>query len=322
MDFDKAIKKYKLYLIKQKYSKKTVYQYITDIKMLYTYLKSLDSEMVLSDIDTDDIQDFIDFLILERHYASSSIYRKRAGIRGFFAYISKKEWIDDNPYSEDKLEFPKPDGKRYVVYLNDKQIGLFLDAVEEYHNSKLDSYKNASSETINERKFLLKRDKAIMELFIDTGLRVSELTSLPLNKVDLSPENCAVDVIGKGDKERFVFMNEELIKTLKDYLDVRPRGVADNFFVTKKGNKMTERNVQLLVKKIYNVMSEKHNIELNKPLTPHKLRHTFATSFLKVSDIRYVQQALGHSSIATTQMYTHVENEELKNKMGKIRNRK
>lgn len=321
MNLDKCIKKYELYLKKQKYSLGTIKGYLHDIDLFKRFLiKQYEEENIdIEDITTDDIQEFIDELILDKNYTSKSVYRKSASLSGFFNYMYKKEYISKNPYNKEKIELPNPDGKRKPVYLNEKQIDLYLKTVEEYHKQKMQNYKYATEKTKKQRIFLTKRDIAIIRLFIDTGLRVSELTGLTLNRVDLSEDNPVIDVIGKRNKERRVYLNSELINCLKEYLELRPNTTEDAFFVTITGKKMSERNIQILVKKIYRIMSEKYNIRLNKALTPHKLRHTFATRLLRQTDnLRLVQTALGHESVATTQIYAHIENEQLKNAMSQL----
>ena len=154
------------------------------------------------------------------------------------------------------------------------------------------------------------RNRLIIELLYATGLRVSEITNLKLNDIDIS--NQEIKVYGKGGKERIVFFGEYAKKYLKLYLDNARNellnGNNSNYLlINHNGGKLTSRGVELIIDKVQNEAALKHNI------SPHVLRHTFATDMLNNgADLKSVQELLGHSSLSTTQIYTHITNERLR----------
>jgi integrase/recombinase XerC len=152
------------------------------------------------------------------------------------------------------------------------------------------------------------RDKAIITTFYETGIRLSELTSL--NDVDIDSDYHQLKVTGKGNKQRVVPYGEELARTLRDYMTCRDREVirhSDAVFVTSKGKRMTSEEVRTLVKDKLSLVSSQ------KKLSPHVLRHTFATAMLNNgASIESVRRLLGHASASTTEVYTHTTFEQLR----------
>jgi site-specific recombinase XerD len=212
-------------------------------------------------------------------------------LRSFLRWLIKNDFKVMSP---DKIDLPKI-GERQVKFLSGDQVDRLLNA--------------PSLSTIQG-----KRDKAILEIFFSTGLRVSELTKLDRDKLDL--ERREFGIVGKGGKARVVFLSTRAVKWLGDYLKAR----EDHFkplFVRHKGKvdpstpdekmRLTPRSVQRMIKKY----SEKMKLPVD--VTPHVLRHSFATDLLMAgADLRSVQEMLGHKNVSTTQIYTHVTHKHLK----------
>jgi len=212
-------------------------------------------------------------------------------LRSFLKYLAKR---DINTLSAEKIELPKTES-RSLKFLTSEQVERLLNSVGISTLPQL-------------------RDKAILETLFSTGLRVSELTRLDRDEIDLNRGEFGV--IGKGGKQRVVFLSKRAKEWLKRYLDKREDDWRPLFIhfggskdQTDEGEKMrlTPRSVQRIVKKYINVA------KIPVKITPHGLRHSFATDLLMAgADIRAVQEMLGHKNIATTQIYTHVTNQHLK----------
>ncbi len=230
-------------------------------------------------------------------------------LRSFFKYLAKN---DVKILAPEKIELMKmPD--RQIVFLDLDELDLLLKAPEkilEKNLNKISKYKSA-----HEQILILLRDKAILELLFSTGLRVSELTHLKKEDINLKKDEFTV-ILGKGQKNRLVFLSETAKKWLKKYLDKR-HDLNPFLFISHdkktantQGNEfmpITERSIQRIVKKYAKIAG------ITKPVSPHSLRHSFATDLLRNgADIRSVQAMLGHSSITTTQIYTHITDKELK----------
>ncbi len=226
----------------------------------------------------------------------STMSRRTQGYH-VIALRSFLKWLIRNDYdvmAPDKIELPKVE-ERQVHFLNGEQIDRLLNA--------------PSLSTIQG-----KRDKAILEVLFSTGLRVSELTKLDRDKIDL--ERREFGIIGKGGKARVVFLSSRSVDWIVKYLNERKDHYKPLFIhhkgkieVTADGNKMrlTPRSVQRLIKKYA------HKMKLPVDVTPHVMRHSFATDLLNAgADIRSVQEMLGHKNISTTQIYTHVTNKQLR----------
>lgn len=257
------------------------------------------SEIAINDIslDTikkiklDDIHAFLSYLTNTYHSKAATRARKASSIRVFFNYLSQKaNLIEFNPAQN--LETPKLD-KRLPKYLS-------LD----------DSKKllNAAANTDNRNS---KRDYAIITLFLNCGMRLSELVGINIKDINFS--DCKMNVIGKGNKERTIYLNKACMKAIKDYLEVRPKeGIKTDksnsknaLFLSERKERISKRTVQYIVDKELSAAgldSSKYSV--------HKLRHTAATLMYQYGnvDIRALQEVLGHESISTTELYTHVAN--------------
>ncbi|PIR03725.1 MAG: hypothetical protein COV59_04620 [Candidatus Magasanikbacteria bacterium CG11_big_fil_rev_8_21_14_0_20_39_34] len=232
-------------------------------------------------------------------------------LRSFLKYLSKR---DIETLAPEKIELMKmPD--REVSFLDEAEVSRLLDAPLKQKNMKILQEKNRK---VPSTALILLRDKAILEMLFSTGLRVSELAKLKKENVNLKREEFSVT--GKGSKRRIVFLSEQAKYHLKRYLDARS-DINPFLFIShdkRTGNKqklgnsedlaLTSRSIQRIVQKWAKVAG------ITKPVTPHTLRHSFATDLLgSGADIRSVQTMLGHSSITTTQIYTHITDQGLRN---------
>ncbi|MDR3348049.1 MAG: tyrosine recombinase XerC [Acidaminococcales bacterium] len=234
------------------------------------------------------IRSYLAFLN-EKQYARRTIARKVSALRSFSRYLAREGKIAGNPFT--KVKTPKLDRK----------LPVFLDfaEIEELFSLPAD----------NE---LGRRDMAVLELLYATGCRVSELVALRMDDVDCA--NRYVLLQGKGDKERIVPIGGKAVDALEKYaIFTRPliiaRYRADEhgaLFVNSRGGKLTDRSVRRIVDKYIKIMA------INKKISPHSVRHTFATHLLNNgADLRSVQELLGHSNLSTTQIYTHVTSERM-----------
>ncbi|GAA0672987.1 MULTISPECIES: tyrosine recombinase XerC [Clostridium] len=244
---------------------------------------------VIRSIKLSDLYAFLSFTEKYRNNGSYARARKVATLKSFFKYLNgKSKIIDENPATE--LESPKI-SKRNPIYLTLSESQTLLRSLD-------DTSKN------------YERDYCILTLFLNCGLRVSELCSIDVTKI----KEDTLTIIGKGNKERTVYLNKACLKAISDYLAVRdgsklPEAEKNSLFISNKNRQISVRSVERLVKKY----TQEAGLTKNK-YTPHKLRHTAATLMYKHGnvDIRSLQQILGHENISTTQIYTHVDNETLR----------
>ena len=246
-------------------------------------------------IKLDDIHAFLSYLTTEHHSKAATRARKVSTIRIFFKYLSQKAGlIDANPAQN--LETPKQE-KRMPKYLS------------------LDESKKLLAITANEEDNRnAKRDYAIITIFLNCGIRLSELVGINIKNIDFSENK--LTVIGKGNKERTIYLNKACVNSINDYIsNARPReGIKydskDALFLSERKERISNRTVQSVVKKEL----QKAGLDINK-YSVHKLRHTAATLMYQYGgvDIRALQELLGHESISTTEIYTHVENSQVRN---------
>ena len=286
----KLINEFKSHLKDEKnYSNHTILSYETDLWQFYRYLISLNKTNSIHDINHYTIRKYIVYL-KENNFSRKSIARKISTLRSFFKYLLKERTILSNPSLN--LITPKID----------KKLPGFLYVQE--NNQLIDS--------INIRTSKGKRDKAILEILYGTGMRVSELTNLDMNDIDFDEK--MVRVFGKGSKERILPLNQHCIEALDNYLSVRKsfylKGKKINrniLFLNRFGNRLTARSICRIINQCL------MNSGLDKKISPHVLRHTFASHLLGGgADLRSVQELLGHESLSTTQIYTHITKERLK----------
>lgn len=222
---------------------------------------------------------------LNKTYKPKSVKRKIATLKAFFHYLEEEEIFPDNPFRRLKLHIHQPKTLPRVVPLH--LIEAMLRA----------AYAETSSTNGTARKAAI-RDAAVMELLFATGVRVSELCGLNVKDVDLT--RACIMVWGKGAKERLLYIgNTEVLNALKQYLGLSERSADSPLFLNQRGSRLSEQSVRIILRKY----EQKAHLTLH--VTPHMLRHSFATLLLEEGvDIRYIQKMLGHSSILTTQIYT------------------
>ena len=265
-------------------SKNTISSYSSDLKQLEKWLANKEIEIQsCSEIDLNSyLAEKIDQGVL-----ASSINRILSSVKGFFNWLIHTNIIKLNP--SELIESPKI-GRKLPVNISEQDVEKILNAPD--------------CKTVQG-----KRDKTILELLYATGLRVSELTNLKLNQVDIT--RGIIRVMGKGGKERIIPVGETALAWLKSYIDLVRSQLAindDNLFIflSNKGKQISRKVCWSLI-----VGYSKKSLE-NKVISPHSLRHAFATHLLNHgADLRSVQMLLGHSSLSTTQIYTHVAKERL-----------
>lgn len=280
------LEKYQIYLltVKQKEEKTTVSSYIEDI---YKYLEYMENNKIKTalDIEYQNITNYLKYLD-NNNYETSSIIRKIVSIKLFHKYLSEEYKIKD---VSSKIINPR---------LRRKLPNILT--IEEVNNL-LDIKLNTPFDY---------RNKAMLELMYSSGLRVSELVDLKLNNIDL--DNGYVRCLGKGKKERIIPIGEIAIEYLKKYINeyrnsMKKGYYTENVFLNNHGKNITRQGFFLIIK---NIAKEKN---INKNITPHMLRHSFATHLLNNgANLRTIQEMLGHSSITTTQIYTNVSNDIIK----------
>ena len=267
----------------------TVYGYKLDVLLFMDYLKTKEKyqdleldENFIKLIELKDMYGFLGYIKKDRDNGSFSRARKIAAIKSFFIYCETKlKILESNPCRE--LEIPKHPSKQIYYLTLEESEALLKDVVG--RNKK--------------------RDLAILTLFLNCGLRLSELCNI---KIKDMKEDMLV-VRGKGDKDRTVYLNEKSIEVIENYMEERKNIKHPYLFLSERKNQMCKRMVQYIVQK--NILAT--GLDTSKYST-HKLRHTAATLLYKHSnvDIRTIQKILGHKNIGTTQVYTHVDDEDLR----------
>ena len=251
-------------------SQNTITNYKIDLKLLFNYLDSIQINFI-QDVKLQHLHGFIKYCE-NRGDAKTTRKRRVASIKSFFRYLCRIiKLIEVNPASE--LETPKIEEKT-PNYLTLKQSKKLLKSID-------GKYK--------------KRDYAIITLFLNCGMRLTELTSINIDKI----KDDTLVVIGKGDKERTIYLNKACTQAINDYLEVRPNFNTKALFVSERKQRLSYRTVQETVKKYLS----KAGLDINT-LSTHSLRHTSATLMYKYGnvDIRALQEILGHKSIATTEI--------------------
>ena len=237
------------------------------------------------------IIEYID--LLHKQYKPKSAKRKIACIKAFYHYMEMENIIDINPFHKIKIKHKEP-----VVL--PKTIPL--SNVENILHYAYTEYNSAAS---NYQKQITLRNAIVLELLFSTGMRVSEVSNLKIKNLDLNSNN--IYIFGKGSKERIMCLaNEKLSLLIDDYMEIR-NSDSQFLFVNKLGNVYSEQSIRNMV----DAYAKAAGVELH--ITPHMFRHTFATALLDEDvNIRYIQQLLGHSSIVTTQIYTHISTNKIR----------
>ena len=265
------------------YSDRTIESYLQDIESFEKYLNEVGHSF--KDANPQLIRMYLSKQ-MEEGKTNVTCCRRIAALRHFYSFLFKSNFVKTNPF----LLVGAP--KKEIRYPE----ALYLEQIEMLFAK--------NRERIDDLRF---RDQAIIELLYASGIRVSELVNIKMNKIDL--KNRTIRILGKGRKERIVMFSKSCQSTLVEYLKKNPlRGSNEYLFTNAKGDQLTTRGVEYILKQV----QEKCGIQLG--LHPHLLRHTFATHLLEGgADLRVIQELLGHESINTTQIYTHITEEAMKN---------
>lgn len=285
---EKQIEKFIEYLEYEKgYSKKTIISYEKDLELFNNYLKENNIKNICN-IDYNTIRKYLSYLH-ENKYEASSVSRKISTLRSFFKYNLKEKTIKSNPMT--LISNPKKE-KKLPKYLNYEEMEKLLNCIDV-----------TTKEGIQER--------LIIELLYSTGIRVSELVNIKIKDIKIKENQ--INILGKGSKERIVLFGTKAKEMIKQYLieykEYYKGDISNEFLlINKKGKQLTTNKIELIVKDVL----KKSALKLN--ISPHTLRHTFATHMLDSgADLKSVQELLGHENLKTTAIYTHISNERLKN---------
>ena len=285
---EKLIKKYREYLVSQNYSKHTLRAYLGDVEQFFDFIKKFfpDENVSIEEINKSMFRDFLQHLS-EQKDGNRTLARKVISIRAFFSYMIQNGYTTHNPLIEIKIPkfekyvatFLTEDDMRFVLQIPDQEDALGI------------------------------RNLAILELLYSTGIRIGELAGLKIKDVDFRQNQ--IKVLGKRSKTRIIPMGSFAIAALEKYLKIRDSFIKDmdvpEVFVSKNGNPLSADELRYIVNKYLKV------IEKSKNYSPHTLRHTFATHLLNHGDdLRSVQELLGHSSLTSTEVYTHTSMQKLK----------
>lgn len=277
---EKYIEEFIDYLrFEKKYSENTISSYKRDLNKTNTYINK-----DFAKLNKKDIQNYIQKLSKSEN--ASSVSRCISTLKSFYKFLELNKYTNKTPLTT--ITNPKT-VKKLPKILSEEEIEKLLD--------------------INLKTDFDYRNKAMLELMYSSGLRVSELINLNVNDIDLS--NASVRIFGKGSKERIIPLNDYAIDALNNYILTHRRslfkhGESNYLFLNNHGNKMTRQGFFKILEKI---AKEKG---IKSELSPHTLRHSFATHLLKHgADLRSIQELLGHSDISTTQIYTHITSERL-----------
>ena len=280
-----AIKRFKRFLQTEKgLSPNSIYSYIYDLKKFSDFLANKNKTIL--NASQDDVEQFLFFEKNKKRNSARTLARSLAAIRQFYNYMSSIENITNPTVKIETPHFQKvlPD------FLSIEEIDRLFSSIREDDIYQL-------------------RDKSIFELLYSAGLRISE--AVELKAVDVDLKNKFIKVMGKGNKERIVPIGDEAIRLIEKYIrDSRPiilgNRMSEYLFISKKGGMLNRKSVWRLLKGYAKM------VNIRKNITPHTLRHSFATHLLeRGADLRAVQELLGHVDISTTQIYTHLARKQL-----------
>lgn len=322
-DFPEEVQDFFLEMISAERSPLTIANYAYDFSLFFRFLK--EKKKSLETLDAMTIKRFFRYIengyertvyiqgtggewVSRKHFhenTRSGKQRKRASLRSLFRYLVTAQVLEKDPMQAYEDASLKTRSKHKVpVFLTVEEVTRLLQAVNTYHNKK-----TAIS-------WIKSRDISILLLLLNTGMRVSELVHLDMNSLQREGTSLRIVIMGKGGKERMLKLNNLVVSALNQYLSERPSHAETALFLNKNFTRLSRKGVSELITKYVR--------EANLPpkaanISPHKLRHTLATMLLANGEnLRVVQEILGHSSIQTTQIYTHVINTEKDEALDKL----
>ena len=280
--FSKMEEKYFNYCIGRKnLDKKTIKSYKIDLRQCKDFMNSRS----LIWYEKGSIERYISFL--HSKYKPKSVKRKIASLKAFFHYLEIEEFLEINPFHKIQIKYKEP-------FILPKTIPI--NHIEAIINYAYEQYKKVTS-TYSKKVAL--RNILILEILFVTGMRISELCSLKTEQIDF--QDYIIKIYGKGSKERLIqICNANVRRLIDKYIAITERKEHEYLFINRLQNRLSEQSVR------YMINDYAKNAHISQHITPHMFRHSFATLLLEEDvDIRYIQQMLGHSSITTTQIYTH-----------------
>jgi integrase/recombinase XerD len=289
MTWETSIDLFKRYLkLERNASKNTLISYAFDLMKLKNYVESFESQIEPENITEEIVRNFI-YEFSNQDFSERSQARLISSLKHFFTFLILDKYREDNP--TERLELPK-----LSMYLPDtlseEEINNLISSIDLSHPQG-------------------HRNKAILEVLYGTGVRVSELINIKLSEI-FHQENLLL-ITGKGNKQRFVPIADYTLECISYYMDYERKSLniptknKDYLFLNRRGNPLTRNMIFIIIKELGLI------IELNKKISPHTFRHSYATHLLQNgADIRSIQLLLGHESIATTEIYTHINNQQLK----------
>ena len=277
------LKEFEKYLkVIKNYSTNTIESYLSDINIFGMFLRN--KNLNFKEVNRIVIRDYLKYLD-EKKYKSSSINRILSSLNDYYNYLVKQHMIRYNYFND--INRPRKE-KKLPNFINYEEYMQLIRVIEQQDNT-----------------FLKVRNLLFLEILFDTGLRVSEAVNIKINDIDRKEQS--IRVLGKGNKERIVYFGEYANSYLDDYLALQRNAVGDAkkyLFLNKNYTKLTRRGAEYLINTIVK------KAMLKQKITPHTFRHSFGTEMLNNGcDIRSVQELLGHKSLSTTGIYTHVTNE-------------
>ncbi|WP_334332515.1 tyrosine recombinase XerC [Companilactobacillus sp. HBUAS59544] len=277
-------------MVNHHYSKETKKSYLEDIDNFVSFLSKNGGFHGFTKINRVDVETYLTYLD-EKNYAQETVARRISALRSFYNFLVRNKFIQQNPFDLIQLRHK---GRKLPRFFYEKEMNQLFEAVRGDDPLSL-------------------RNSALLELLYATGMRVSECANLLLDQLDF--DNNIVLIHGKGDKDRYVPFGSYAKAALKKYFDQGRPVLMKKFhqehqyvFVNSRGKNVTSRGIEYILNQIIKKTS------LTSDIHPHMIRHTFATHMLEHgADLRTVQELLGHSSLSTTQIYTHVTMEHLQN---------
>lgn len=261
----------------RKYPDNTVNSYLSDITIFKEYLSSLKINYLK--VDKDIIREYLKVLG-NSNYKSSSINRILSSLKNYYEYLEYKHLIEYNPLKD--LNRPKKE-KRLPNFINNND------------------YEEIIKKSLERTDFIGRRNTLLLELLYSSGIRISEALNIKIKDINMSDKS--IRILGKGSKMRIVYFGEYAKEYLEEYLKVRNSSL-EYLFLNKNNTLLTRRGAEYIISNLVKTSL------LKKKVTPHTFRHSYATEMLNNgADIRSVQELLGHSSLSTTGIYTHVTNE-------------